>query len=197
MSIIPKQSEKMLASIIKWNPWTWITLLYASQVLGAMLVTVALGLSPSDLGLPLSLLAAGAIHALLVSYRNPPANSGVKHHWIPAIIYSAFIFSLSNESFADTQVSVDVNIFHPIEYAVLAVLFCWMWHTMLLSGRVWPLIARVLFGGMIFALLDEFHQSFIAGRDASVMDLVLDFIGLCIGCAVLLTGRYILTSGRK
>jgi VanZ family protein len=182
----------MLDSIMKWNPWTWVALLYISQILGAGFVIIALGLSPADLSLPISLLAVGAIHALLLSYWNPSSIIRLKQHWVPAFIYSAFIFSLSNKSFSDTQVSFNTNLFHPVEYAVLAIFFCWMWHTMLLSGRVLPLIVRVLSWGMVFALLDELHQSFIAGRDASGMDLVLDFVGLCIGCTVFFTGRHIL-----
>jgi VanZ family protein len=184
--------RKLLDLIIKWNAWTWIALLYVSQLLGALVVAVALGLRMAELSLPLALLAVGAAHAWLISFWNSSSNGRRRQRWVPALVYSAFIFSLSNQSFADTDVSINVNFFHPIEYAVLALFFCWMWHNMLLSGRVFPLLVRVLCVGMGFALLDELHQYFVAGRYASGMDLVLDFIGLCIGCAIFFAGRRIL-----
>jgi len=37
----------------------------------------------------------------------------------------------------------------------------------------------------IFAISDEVHQSFIPGRTASLMDIVLDFIGILVGIGLL------------
>ena len=50
--------------------------------------------------------------------------------------------------------------------------------------RLWMLFS----GGAIWAVLDELHQSFIPGRDCSIMDLLADLAGLCL-CFVLLSGR--------
>lgn len=37
------------------------------------------------------------------------------------------------------------------------------------------------FIGLIFALSDEFHQLFIQGRAAQIMDVLIDMSGICLG----------------
>jgi VanZ family protein len=48
--------------------------------------------------------------------------------------------------------------------------------TDLLTGAIWT-AALVL----VFAVLDEIHQSFVPHRDASGFDVLLDMIGLGLG----------------
>ncbi len=50
--------------------------------------------------------------------------------------------------------------------------------------RLWILFS----GGAVWAVLDEVHQSFIPGRDCSIMDLLADLVGLCL-CFTVLSGR--------
>jgi len=50
--------------------------------------------------------------------------------------------------------------------------------------RLWILFS----GGAVWAVLDEVHQSFIPGRDCSIMDLLADLVGLCL-CFSLLSRR--------
>lgn len=179
-----------LASIVQWNPWTWIALLYASQVLGALLVALAFGIDLEELGISIWLLLFGTLHAIATGFWARVDESS-KQDRVPALVYAAFIISMSHRSLRDVHVPINVNFFHPLEYAVLAIFFCWMGHAMLLSGRLRPLIFRVISGGFIFAVLDELHQFFITGRTASFVDLVLDFIGLCLGCGIFFIGRHL------
>ena len=37
---------------------------------------------------------------------------------------------------------------------------------------------------MLFAISDEFHQSFVPGRSASLMDIGLDLLGIVLGLGV-------------
>ncbi|MGA7876733.1 MAG: VanZ family protein [Desulfoferrobacter sp.] len=186
----PHVKEKM-ALLVQWDPWTWIALLYASQFSGAIPVAIAFGLSTEEMSIPIALLMMGTLHAVAARFNPKRKSPGTFHDWLPAIIYCLFIFSLSHESFRDVDVSFNVNFFHPLEYAVLAIFFCWMGHTMLPSKGVAALIMRVLAGGIAFAVLDELHQSFIPGRTPSFIDLLLDFMGLSIGCAIFFTGRHL------
>jgi VanZ family protein len=70
------------------------------------------------------------------------------------------------------------KVVHLLAYAVLA------W----LIGRALPPLARaprrlavVLLGLLVFAALDEWHQSFIPGRTASVADWWADAAGVVLG----------------
>jgi len=179
-----------LATMVQWNPWTWIALLYASQVLGALLVALAFRIDLGGLGISIWLLVVGTLHAIATGFWARIDESS-KQDWVPALVYAAFIISMSHRSLKDIYVPINVNFFHPLEYAVLAIFFCWMGHAMLLSGRVHPLILRVISGGFAFAVLDELHQFFIPGRTASFVDLALDLIGLCLGCGIFFIGRHL------
>ena len=71
---------------------------------------------------------------------------------------------------------------HLTEYAILAVLLC-----RALRGWVdefWRRVALTLAWAMIFAAADEFHQSFVASRTASLGDLWVDSLGALVGIVV-------------
>jgi len=184
--------KEKLASIVQWNPWKWIALVYASQVLGALGVALAFGIDPGELGTSILLLLVGTLHAFTMGFR-ARADEHSWQHWVPSLVYAAFIISMSHRSLRDVHVPINVNFFHPLEYAVLAVFLCWAGHAMLLSERFSPLIFRVISGGFAFAVLDELHQAFIPGRAASFVDLVLDVIGLCLGCGIFFIGIHLRT----
>ncbi|OIK03776.1 VanZ family protein [Bacillus sp. MUM 13] len=65
---------------------------------------------------------------------------------------------------------------HLIEFAILYALFAAALaaHTKLTARS--SLFAAVI--ACLYALLDEFHQSFVPSRDASLIDIVKDFIGI-------------------
>ncbi len=43
--------------------------------------------------------------------------------------------------------------------------------------------------GLVFAALDEFHQSFVPGRGPSVRDVLIDLGGVCLGMLIMLLLR--------
>lgn len=47
--------------------------------------------------------------------------------------------------------------------------------------RGWKGAAAVLACVLLFALSDEFHQSFVPGRDARLMDVGIDLLGAALG----------------
>ena len=71
---------------------------------------------------------------------------------------------------------------HMTEYAVLGVL-CWIAATGWFPRR--RIRAAVAAGvGLLYAASDEFHQRFVPGRGPGVLDVGIDFTGVCIGLAL-------------
>jgi hypothetical protein len=100
-------------------------------------------------------------------------------YWLPVVIYAGFIFTISSVSGKDIPglfIHQDV-VFHLLEYAVFALLI-----TRAMKGcysrmaRVKRLLLVMIFV-LGYALLDEFHQSFVPGRTASLVDVATDVVG--------------------
>jgi VanZ family protein len=74
------------------------------------------------------------------------------------------------------------KVLHAGAFGVLALLATWA----LARGRVRAATSRVLLAGCLITVLygatDEYHQSFVPGRDASVYDLLADALG-AVGAA--------------
>lgn len=73
---------------------------------------------------------------------------------------------------------------HAINYAVLGVLLIWA-----RTGGDWsavtiPLTASAVVLAVLLGIADEFHQSFIPGRDATVHDVLADAVGAAAGALV-------------
>lgn len=68
---------------------------------------------------------------------------------------------------------------HAIEYLILAILIGAMLKSFGMSVK--NLIIYVLFGVLFYAVIDEYHQIYVEGRNSKVFDILVDFIGGCIG----------------
>lgn len=78
---------------------------------------------------------------------------------------------------------------HAINYGVLAALFVWAFAGGQLSKMTTALILPAAALAIAFGLSDEFHQSFIPGRDASLLDVLADAVGAVAGaCAAAVIG---------
>ena len=107
----------------------------------------------------------------------------LRYGWTVAVLaYCGLIYYLSDQSMLPVPHVFDVQdkLIHAVAYAVMAFFFwqagkAWMVHQGL---RHWRLLAVVcvLFCSF-YGLSDEWHQSFTAGRDASVFDWLADTIG--------------------
>jgi VanZ family protein len=111
--------------------------------------------------------------------------------WLPVLAWMSVIFYLSAQSrpLEKTPSTALSYVAHFTEYAVLAFLLFWAQ----LFGNGWKGNLRValalsLVVSALFAASDEYHQSFVPGRDASFLDFLTD----CFGAAVALTvtGRW-------
>jgi len=75
---------------------------------------------------------------------------------------------------------------HFLTYGLLSVFAFFAWRVTLPSPQRWTLRWSVLAVTMVFIAgsIDEFHQSFVPTRGASVRDVMIDVIGGLIGLAV-------------
>jgi VanZ like family len=100
--------------------------------------------------------------------------------WGPVVIYMAVIFYFSSLHEAPLPPGVEDKPAHAFGYMGLGFVIA-----RALAGGLPPRITlRQLFIGLAIAVLygmsDEFHQSFVAGRDADILDLRADAIGSAI-----------------
>lgn len=103
---------------------------------------------------------------------------------IAPLALMALIFVLS----ADSDPGPDLPSFtqviaHFSEYALLAAL--WLWALLpALGRRAFAAAAAISF---LYALSDEYHQSFVPGRDPDPFDVLIDSLGIA---TALLAGRF-------
>ncbi len=99
--------------------------------------------------------------------------------WLPVVIWAALIFTISSVPSLDSGLGVwDTalrKIAHVGEYAVLGAL---------LYRAVRREPAAILLGSL-YAITDEVHQSFVAGRHGSPVDWLIDTVGVVAGVLLL------------
>lgn len=105
--------------------------------------------------------------------------------WIPVVGWMAVIFALSAQPHLPSAPSVFWDAIlkkasHMLEYAVLAAL------TWLALGKRAPLLAWSL--AAAYAVSDEYHQSFVPGRQADPLDVLLDVTGAALAVLLLRWG---------
>ena len=101
--------------------------------------------------------------------------------WFPPLLWAVVIFTLSSlETIKVTELFLWDFLLkksaHIFEYAVLFTL------TFRASRRNWFLTYALC---IIYATSDEFHQSFVVGRTASVFDLAFDLSGMNIASYII------------
>ena len=98
--------------------------------------------------------------------------------WLPVVLWAALIFALSSvPSLSSGLGGWDYLLrkwAHVTEYAVLAFLL----------ARAFGREAPAFVAGVLYAISDEVHQSFVRGRHASPIDVAIDSVGLLIGLAL-------------
>jgi len=107
--------------------------------------------------------------------------------WIPFFVWVVLIFvgssipRLSGDPFGMPQ-GAD-KIAHFLEYLILAFLFYRG-----VRGERWrmgfPAWTVVLAAGFVIASIDEYHQTYIPGRDANIWDWTADMAGIATGALI-------------
>jgi VanZ family protein len=101
--------------------------------------------------------------------------------WTLVILWMCFIFFLSNQSTLPGPYEPFWNVVfkksaHMFVYAVLTILYTRAYRHLRTIAFPFIILGAIL-SSLLFASLDEYHQSFIPGRTATVRDLGFDAIG--------------------
>ena len=98
--------------------------------------------------------------------------------WAPVVLWAALIFVLSSIPMLSSGLEGwDFwlrKAAHVVEFAILGAL-------------LWRALRRDLLSialGIAYAASDEFHQTFVRGREGSVRDLAVDAVGVVLGVVV-------------
>ena len=105
--------------------------------------------------------------------------------WGPAAIWVAVLFFLSEidgTSDLSWQFGWD-KIVHFLFYSVLGATLAWGWSRARRQVPFWA----VLSVGVVYGLVDEWHQSFVPGRSPSLGDALADLMGTVAGFALVAT----------
>jgi VanZ family protein len=78
---------------------------------------------------------------------------------------------------------------HLTEYAILAALLWCALRSTLAAIRTFVITDLVFFASLGFAAADEFHQSFVPSRTASMKDVIIDTCGAAIALALCVASR--------
>ncbi len=108
------------------------------------------------------------------------------NYWLPVIIYAIFIFNVSSvpgKNIPSLFKGQDV-IFHFFEYAFFSLLLGRAIKEYYLNRTKIIRILLTLVLAFIYALSDEFHQSFVPNRTASMFDVKIDTLGSLLGCLI-------------
>lgn len=100
-------------------------------------------------------------------------------YWAPPLLWMALIYFLSSQptlpslsdSLLDSLLKYGAHFF---EYAVLALLWYRAIYSRFPHPKILPLAFIIV---VIYALSDEFHQSFVPGRSATWQDVAVDVLG--------------------
>lgn len=109
------------------------------------------------------------------------ANNGKRLvRWIPAIVLMVAIFLISGTPAAeipkfDIWDTVIKKGGHMLGYGMLAVSYAWALYPS--RKMTWLVLLFVV----IYAASDEIHQTYVAGRHGSVLDVLIDCAGAAIG----------------
>ena len=115
--------------------------------------------------------------------------------WAPVVGFMGLLYFLSARS--DMVVSTPPGwdkVLHAGAYGLLAGLSIRAFHGGLGRLALWPTVFALLLT-VAYGMLDEVHQSRVAGRDASVFDWVADVIGA--GLSVVVLGMFAVSRSKR
>ncbi len=102
-------------------------------------------------------------------------------HWLPLLAWMGLIFLLSSQpTLPSAPGGWDVLLKkagHALVYGVLA----WLYQRALRRHFSTPVTLRIVGIGLAlaYALSDEYHQTFVAGRNGNLVDVAVDGVGAC------------------
>lgn len=96
--------------------------------------------------------------------------------WFPVFLYSGIIFYAS--SLSDVKPPLDIkNIdkaIHVLEYLLFGFLLARAFTQQWPAVKIWQVVTIC---SLLYGISDEYHQSFVPGRESSFIDAIADTIG--------------------
>ena len=110
-------------------------------------------------------------------------------YWLPFLSYCLLVFIVSSRSLSDMDLGrffmLD-KVLHALEFSIFAVLcyraFAYGVKNYVMSGYALSLSLLVSF---LYAISDEYHQSFVPHRQTDLSDLVADVMGIVVACLLI------------
>src|SRR3954451_18162745 len=111
---------------------------------------------------------------------------------LPPVAVMGAIFFLSSQTSSGDHTTFEVilrKLAHVTEYTVLAL--CWIraMRGLGVGGALQHAVAAGVGITLLYAATDEFHQTFVAGRHGTPVDVLIDSIGITIAALVVLRWR--------
>ncbi|MBA7689010.1 hypothetical protein ES703_97502 [subsurface metagenome] len=101
--------------------------------------------------------------------------------WLPVLVWAGFIFWLSSIPDLKTDLEQDFllrKIAHILEYAILCFLLIRALVKEKLSNKKIAIYSIIF--AIFYALSDEYHQTFIQGRQGSFKDIGINSVGILL-----------------
>jgi len=107
-------------------------------------------------------------------------NNHTKTSWIITIIIAITIFYLSSNPLPIGS-SQTTNIFSIIYHFLVFFFFTFFLLISLIQGKInKPLLVTGIILAILYGISDEFHQSFVLGRDSSIRDVLTNSAGILL-----------------
>ena len=110
--------------------------------------------------------------------------------WLPVLVWAGIIFWLSSIPDLESGLEQDFilrKIAHILEYAILTFLLLRVFSTQgpmtrdsCRSGLTSKILMLAIIFALFYALTDEYHQTFVFGRQGTLKDVGIDSIGILI-----------------
>ena len=100
--------------------------------------------------------------------------------WTPAALWAALIFVASHQTLAPGLKLLGGRfdlVVHAGVYAILAAALAWGATRGGKAPLTWKLVVVLVAAASIYGLSDEWHQSWVPRRDASLLDWLADTVG--------------------
>ncbi|MCP4343614.1 MAG: hypothetical protein GY799_33240 [Desulfobulbaceae bacterium] len=105
---------------------------------------------------------------------------------VPMALAMGTIFFVSHQpgdSLSLPQLPGFDKLAHMISYGVLAIAVFFAWSEQQKNSKSRAVMLATWVFCLLYGISDEFHQSYIPGRTASVYDLLADGVGAAMACA--------------
>jgi len=103
--------------------------------------------------------------------------------WFPVILYSGIIFCVSSipdvtTPFPEAHFDKFLHIVEYVPFGFLVARGINSARSIISGKKLWILVVLATF---VYGISDEYHQSFVVGRNSNYLDVIFDTIGGAIG----------------